>query len=162
VPPFCVRISDPIKLLEFYNHISQAKPELGTWIWSADGAGKGQLNYLMLTQDKTSTSSPSFLWKAKAFGIKDIPESKWEALSIDIDRAMAMAQQFSRSAVFIPIQYNSFQNASQNKTVQSRPGYVTIHNETSIIIAHGQPSFIEFVDSMISAYRTNVSFKPAM
>ena len=147
VPKLRVAAEDPREVLSLYNRLDS--PMLGQWRYEPsdaprNGPGTGtNMNVLMLVPDKnviTAKSAPSVI-KVKALALAGVPESKWEALAADIEVARRTGEDLT-------------QGASDTYKGTSR-----FQKESKVLIISGSEPFIETVESVIDAYRTNLQLE---
>jgi hypothetical protein len=121
-------------LVSLYNQLGEQKPELGRLIVKGDLT---KPSVVMFVPDKAATDSQPKV-KVKAFSIWGISDAERAKLREDIDRAQDEA-----------MQYASVRPGSSG--LRSLPGFVAIHNDTSLLVATGPESFVEMVESIVTA-----------
>lgn len=136
VPKLRVAAEDPREVLNLYNRLES--PTLGRWRFEPPSHLPGtNLNVLMLVPDKNATNAklePGI--KVKGIALAGVPEGKWEALIRDIEEAQAVAQQ-ARGAE------------------DAFAGSTRIQRDSKVLIVFGSDTYLEMVDSFVSAHRLN-------
>jgi hypothetical protein len=121
-------------LVSLYNQLGEQKPELGRLIVKGDLT---KPSVVMFVPDKAATDSKPKV-KVKAFSIWGISDAERAKLRENIDRAQDEA-----------MQYASVQPGSSG--LRGLLGTVAIHNDTSLLVAMGPESFVEMVESIVTA-----------
>jgi hypothetical protein len=132
------------ELVDFYNRLGEKKPELGMLVVEGGVSpftfvvGYLKPSVVMLVPDKASAQGQPQI-KVKAFSVRGVPEKDWDKLNEDI----AIAQDEGRF----------YAERQLRRSVQ--PGQVSLHKASSLLVATGPESYIEMVESIVSAYHTN-------
>ena len=122
-------------LVSLYNQLGEQKPELGRLIVKGDLT---KPSVVMFVPDKAATDTQPKV-KVKAFSIWGISDAERAKLQEDIDRAKKEA-----------LDYASRMRGSSG--LRGLEGTVAIHNDTSLLVATGPESFVEMVESIVTAY----------
>jgi hypothetical protein len=126
---------DPLTaLVSLYNQLGEQKPELGRLLVKGDMAKPA---VVMFVPDK-ATADSHLRVKVKAFSLWGISDTERVKLAQDIDRARDEAMAYAL-------------NVLGNSGVRNLEGTVSFHKETSILVARGSESFVEMVESIVSA-----------
>jgi len=131
-----VEIEPLAALVSLYNQLGEQKPELGHLLV------KGALNrpsVVMFVPDKAAADARPKI-TVKAFSIYGINDAEKVKLQQDIDRA---GEQALRYAMALP-------NFSGGRNLQ---GSVSIHDETSLLVATGPQPFVDMVESIVTAWQ---------
>ncbi|MGA2053337.1 MAG: hypothetical protein ABSH19_08500 [Opitutales bacterium] len=135
VPAFRIVVPEgPFDALNLYNRLSDNLPNLGKWFIQGDPY---KPDVLMLTPPKDAADSEKSAPRAQALPIADIPNDKWDAIGESIRRADLASQEFAGSLTF------------------HRSGQLLFQNDTKILVVIGPPSYIELVQSVVTAFRQN-------
>ena len=127
--------SEPLgALVSLYNQLGEKKTELGHLIVKGDLA---KPSVVMFVPDKAVTDTQARI-KVKAFSIYGINDAERAKLQEDIDRAKAEAMQFTS-------------RVRGSSGLRSLEGMVAIHNDTSLLVATGPESFVDMVESIVTA-----------
>jgi hypothetical protein len=122
------------QLVILYNQLGEQKPELGRLIVKGDLT---KPSVVMFVPDKAATDTQPKV-KVKAFSIWGITDPERAKLMEDIDRAKKEA-----------LDYASRLRGSSG--LRGLDGTVAIHNDTSLLVATGPESFVEMVESIVTA-----------
>jgi hypothetical protein len=123
-----------VALVSLYNQLGEQKPELGRLIVKGD---LSKPSVVMFVPDKAATDTQPKV-KVKAFSIWGISDAERAKLQEDIERAKKEA-----------LDYASRLRGSSG--LRSLEGNVAIHNDTSLLVATGPESFVEMVESIVTA-----------
>lgn len=127
-------------LIALYNRLGEVSSELGKLVVEGDLA---KPSVVMFAGGARSARAAI---KVKAFPLKGIPEKAWASLLEDINHASVVARAFS----------DQFQHDSGELDAALRfPDNVRIQASTSLLVANGSETFVEMVESMVSAYQAN-------
>jgi len=127
--------SEPLAgLVSLYNQLGEQKPELGRLIVKGDLT---KPSVVMFVPDKTATDTQPKV-KVKAFSIYGINDAERAKLHEDIDQAQREARIYAS-------------RLRGSSGLRSLEGTVAIHNETSLLVATGPESFVEMVESIVTA-----------
>jgi hypothetical protein len=121
-------------LVSLYNQLGEQKPELGRLIVKGDLT---KPSVVMFVPDKAVTDTQPKV-KVKAFSIWGISDAERAKLSRDVELAQAEA-----------LHYASHVRGSS--ALHSLEGTVAMHNDTSLLVATGPESFVEMVESIVTA-----------
>jgi len=121
-------------LVSLYNQLGEQKPELGRLIVKGDPT---KPSVVMFVPDKAVTDAQPKV-KVKAFSIYGINDAAKAALQEDINRAKKEATEYA----------SRLPGSSGHRGLE---GTVAIHNETSLLVATGPESFVEMVESIVTA-----------
>jgi hypothetical protein len=146
VPKLRVAAEEPKEVLHLYNRLQS--PALGQWRFEPENpaptsSGNGtNLNVLMLVPDKSvvTTKLERNLVKVKAVALGGVPEARWKRLADDID----VARKYSEE--------------KRNQEVGSA-GSIHFQQESKLLIVSGPESYIEMVESVVSAHRANAELE---
>ncbi len=131
-----------MRLIAFYNRMAQEKPELGKLFVDPEPIMSVKPSVVLLVPDKNSpTAKPEM--KVKAFALRGLPKTQWNEVVKDVMEAEDDTRQF---------------NAEMQARYGGRPdiqGSVRIHESTSLLVASGSESYVEMVESIVAAHRTN-------
>ena len=141
VPKLRVVANDPTEVLTLYNRLES--PTLGQWRFHANGEANTNMNVLMLVPDKSVAAAKleANPIKVKALALANIPEAKWDAVSKDIATAQDEAQRLSRS------------------TSEPYQGNCRFQRDSKVLIVSGPEAYIDMVDSVLAAHRTNAEIE---
>jgi hypothetical protein len=121
-------------VVSLYNQLGGQKPELGRLIVQG---GLTKPSVVMFVPDKALTDTQPKV-KVKAFSIYGINNAERAKLEEDIDRARKEAM-------------DSISHLRGSAGQRSLEGTVAIHKETSLLVATGPESFVEMVESIVTA-----------
>ena len=121
-------------LVSLYNQLGEQKPELGRLIVKGDPA---KPSVVMFVPDKAAADTQPKV-KVKAFSIYGINDAERAKLQEDIERAKQEAMNYA----------SSLRGSSGPRSLE---GTVAIHNETSLLVATGPESFVDMVESIVTA-----------
>jgi hypothetical protein len=128
--------NEPLKqLVSLYNQLGEQKPELGRLVVKGDLA---KPSVVMFVPDKAATDSQLKV-KVKAFSIWGISDAERAKLLEDIERSKKEA-----------LDYASRLRGSSG--LRGLEGTVAIHNDTSLLVATGPESFVDIVESIVTAF----------
>jgi hypothetical protein len=128
--------SGPLEaLVSLYNQLGEQKPELGRLIVKGDLT---RPSVVMFVPDKTATDTRLQV-KVKAFPIWGISDPARATLLEDIERSKKEA-----------LDYASRLRGSSG--LRGLEGTVAIHNDTSLLVATGPESFVDIVESIVTAF----------
>jgi len=138
VPPFNVFVQQPSDILNMYNELARDDESLGVWQWEGD---PGNPDSLMLDVPRARTPNRSGAdMKVKAFSVAGIHSTKWDALNNAIEEAAMRAQEYM---------------VRRHETVGGLEGICRIDSDSRVLVAIGQQSYIDMVESMVSSFATN-------
>jgi len=146
VPKLRVAADDPREVLTLYNRLES--PALGQWRFEPEGpaqnAASTNLNVLMLVPDKSAAAGKldRTVSKVKGIALANIPESKWETLTRDINEARAYGEVAAAKGVG-----NVFE------------GVFRFQRESKVLIVSGSEAYIEMVESLVAAHRMNAEIE---
>jgi hypothetical protein len=121
-------------LVSLYNQLGEQKPELGRLIVKGDLTKPSALMFVL---DKAATDTRLEV-EVKAFSIWGISDAERAKLREDIKRAQEEAQDYA-------VRMRS------SSGIRGLRGTVAIHNDTSLLVATGPESFVEMVESIVTA-----------
>ncbi len=122
-------------LVSLYNRLGEQRPELGRLVVEGDLA---KPSVVMFVPGKKATElQPEF--KIKAFSIKEIHKPEWKKLVQMVEMASEEARARSQT----------------REEAQMLQGDVRLHDDTSLLIAHGTPAYVDMVESVVAAFREN-------
>ena len=121
-------------LVSLYNQLGEQKPELGRLIVKGDLT---KPTVVMFVPNKALTDTPPKV-KVKAFSIYGINDAERAKLEDDIGRARKEAMEYA----------SRLRGSSGPRSLE---GTVAIHNETSLLVATGTESFVDMVESIVTA-----------
>ena len=121
-------------LVSLYNQLGEQKPELGRLIVKGDLT---KPSVVMFVPDKAATDTQPKV-KVKAFSIWGISDAERAKLQEDIERAKKEAMKYAS-------------RLRGSSGLRSLEGTVAIHNDTSLLVATGPESFVEMVESIVTA-----------
>lgn len=121
-------------LVSLYNQLGEQKPELGRLIVKGDLT---KPSVVMFVPDKAAADRQPKV-KVKAFSIYGISDPERVKLQEDIDRAREEAMKYAS-------------RLRGSSGLPSLEGTVAIHNDTSLLVATGPESFVEMVESIVTA-----------
>ena len=121
-------------LVSLYNQLGEQKPELGRLIVKGDLT---KPSVVMFVPDKALTDTQPKV-KVKAFSIWGINDAERAKLQEDIERAKQEAMNYASGL-------------RSSAGVRSLEGTVAIHNQTSLLVATGSESFVDMVESIVTA-----------
>jgi hypothetical protein len=124
-------------LVSLYNQLGEQKPELGRLIVKGDLA---KPSVVMFVPDKAAVEAQPKV-KVKAFSIWGVSDPARVTLLEDIERTKKEA-----------LDSASRQRGAQN--IRALEGTVAIHNDTSLLVATGPESFVDLVESIVTAFLT--------
>jgi len=137
VPKMRLTTENPAEPLVLYNRLGD--PFLERWVWEGAVDPGTNVQVLTLVPDKTiagTLQKPA--GRVKAVALAGVPESKWHALQEDIDQARKVG-------------------TLQNET--SIEGQIRIQPSSKVLIVSGSDDFIEMVESVVAAHRTNAELE---
>ena len=146
VPKLRVAAEDPREVLTLYNRLQS--PTLGQWRFEPDGTGQNapttNMNVLMLVPDKSVVASKieRSATKVKGVALAGVPQGTWEALIRDIDQARRYGEE-----------------AAARDSGDAFTGSIRIQRESKILIAAGSEPYLEMVESLVAAYRSNAEIE---
>jgi len=141
VPAFRIVVPEgPFDALNLYNRLSDNLPNLGKWFIQGDPY---KPDVLMLTPPKDAANSEKSAPRAQALPIADIPNDKWDAINESIRRADIASQEFAGSHEPHP------------------SGRLLFQDDSKILVVIGPPTFVELVDSVVTAFRDNAKIAVA-
>ena len=124
-------------LVGLYNQLGEQKPDLGRLIV------RGNLNkpsVVMFVPDKSVDDEQS-RFKVKAFSIYGCNEAEKGKLEEDIERAKMDAVAYA-------------EHVRGPTALHRLQGTISIHSDTSLLVATGSNSYVEMVESIVTAWRT--------
>jgi len=122
-------------LVSLYNQVGEQKPELGHLVVKGDLA---KPSVVMFVPNKAAPD-PRLEVKVKAFGIWGVSDAERTKLLEDIERAKREAFEYAFR----------LRGSSGSRGLE---GGVAIHNETSLLVATGPESFVDIVESIVTAF----------
>jgi hypothetical protein len=122
-------------LISLYNQLGEQKPELGRLVVKGDLA---KPSVVMFVPDKAATDTRLQV-KVKAFSIWGISDAERAKLLEDIERSKKEA-----------LDYASRLRGSSG--LRGLEGTVAVHNDTSLLVATGPESFVDIVESIVTAF----------
>jgi hypothetical protein len=140
VPKMRLTTDNPAEPLVLYNRLGD--PFLGRWVWEGQIDPATNAQVLALVPDKTvaSTMQKSGA-RVKAVALAGVPESRWSALREDIDAARKVGAQADKQSGIVP------------------EGEIRIQPASKVLIVSGSDDFIEMVESVVVAHRTNAELE---
>jgi hypothetical protein len=126
-----------VALVSLYNQLGEQKPELGHLVVKGDLT---KPSVVMFVPDKAATDSQLKV-KVKAFSIWGVSDAERANLLEDIERSKKEA-----------LNYASHLRGSSG--LRGLEGTVAIHNDTSLLVATGTESFVDIVESIVTAFLT--------
>jgi len=127
--------SGPLEaLVSLYNQLGEQKPELGRLIVKGDLT---KPSVVMFVPDKTATDTRHQV-KVKAFPVWGISDPAQATLLEDIERSRKEAMDYAR--------------LRGSSGLRGLEGTVAIHNDTSLLVATGPESFVDIVESIVTAF----------
>jgi hypothetical protein len=145
VPKLQVAAEDPRDVLKLYNRLQS--PTLGQWRYEptpeAQKESTTNLNVLMLDPDRSVVASKAEqnLTRIKGVPLAGVPFEKWSDLLRDIESAKAHGEDLAKTSGEV------------------LSGSVRIQRESKILIAAGSASYLEMVESLVLAHRTNAELE---
>jgi len=145
VPKLRVAADDPREVLTLYNRLQS--PTLGQWRFEPDGTNQNlpgtNMNVLMLVPDKSVAASKveRSATKVKGVALAGVPEAKWEALIRDIDTARKHGEESAKGSS------------------DTFGGTLHIQRDSKILIVAGSEAYLEMVESLVAAHRTNAEIE---
>ncbi len=139
VPKLQVAADDPREVLSVYNRLQS--PTLGQWRFEPENGLKTSgtnMNVLMLVPDKSVVAGKMDRMKVKALALAGVPEAKWAMLTRDLDQACEEGAKGAND-VF--------------------KGSVRIQRDSKVLIVSGSEAYIEMVESLVGAHRTNAEIE---
>ncbi len=146
VPKLRVAAEDPREVLTLYNRLQS--PTLGQWRFEPDVAAQKtpgtNMNVLMLVPDKSMVAGKMErnATKVKGVALGGVPEAKWEALLRDIDQAKVYGD-----------------DAASKGLGDAFVGSVRVQRDSKVLIVLGSEAYLEMVESLVSAHRTNAEIE---
>ena len=146
VPKLRVVADDPREVLTLYNRLES--PALGQWRFEPEGAAQNpsgtNMNVLMLVPDKTVAAAKMerTVTKVKGVALAGVPETKWEALTRDINEARPYGEEAAAKGVG-----DAFE------------GTFRFQRESKVLIVSGSEAYIELVESLVAAHRMNTEIE---
>jgi hypothetical protein len=122
-------------LISLYNQLGEQKPELGRLVVKGDLT---KPSVVMFVPDKAATDTRLQV-KVKAFSIWGISDAERAKLLEDIERSKKEA-----------LDYASRLRGSTG--LRGLEGTVAVHNDTSLLVATGPESFVDIVESIVTAF----------
>jgi hypothetical protein len=122
-------------LVSLYNQLGEQKPELGRLIVKGDPT---KPSVVMFVPDKAATDTQPKV-KVKAFSIWRISDPERAKLLEDIERSKKEA-----------LDYASRLRGSSG--LRGLEGTVAVHSDTSLLVATGPESFVDIVESIVTAF----------
>jgi hypothetical protein len=122
-------------LISLYNQLGEQKPELGRLIVKGDLT---KPSVVMFVPDKAATDTRLQV-RVKAFSIWGISDAERAKLLEDIERSKKEA-----------LEYASRLRGSSG--LRGLEGTVAVHNDTSLLVATGPESFVDIVESIVTAF----------
>ncbi len=136
IPPMRVEtpsVRDVQVIEKLYNSMGQGNPQLGQWHIEGN-IMKPWVVMLVPGKDSPGAQSRKAAFTTKAFSLKGLPGEEWKYVQDDIDRAQREAIEISRNPELMR-------------------GRVSLHRDTSILVAFGSESFVNLVDSIVAAHQ---------
>lgn len=130
-------------LIALYNRLGEVSPELGKLVVEGDLTKPSVVMFV----GGVKATVPEL--KVKAFPLKGISEKAWPSLQEDIARASDIAR--SRMDAYYDHQHVP---RDFNATVLFQ-GDVRINRNTSLLVATGSETYVEMVESTVTAYQAN-------
>jgi hypothetical protein len=132
----------PLKeIVRLYNKLGDEKTELGKLIVEPE-YNPANPSIVMFVPQKSPVRQPAEI-KVKAFPLRRILKEDWKKIREDILRASEEAMSFDGH---IGVKYG---------TRSTIVGDVGIHEDTSVLVAYGTPSFVDMVESIVAAHQAN-------
>jgi hypothetical protein len=125
-------------LVTLYNELGKRKPELGQLVIAG---GIEHPSVVMFVPDKAAAKTLPEL-KVRAFPLMGIAPKYWDRLEEDVAKAAADLAALSTAGL-------------SREQVARQKGYLTIHRDTSLLVAYGPDPFQVMVETFVSAYRAN-------
>jgi hypothetical protein len=122
-------------VISLYNQLGTQKPELGHLVVQG---GMAKPSVVMFVPDKSLTEARPKV-KVKAFSIWGISDPARDTLLEDIERTKKEALDSAERQ----------RGASRHRDLE---GTVAIHKDTSLLVATGPESFVDLVDSIVTAF----------
>jgi hypothetical protein len=135
VPKMRITTDNPEDALQVYNHLQD--PMLGEWRYEGPATNPSVLALVpdkQLALSKAGTAGA----KVKALALAGVPESRWKDLQEDVQVAREAGMETAR-----------------NLGGDTYAGNIHIQRESKILIASGSEGFIEMVESVVAAHRSN-------
>ncbi|PYJ03028.1 MAG: hypothetical protein DME25_13825, partial [Verrucomicrobia bacterium] len=129
-------IDQLVAVVSLYNQLGERKPELGRLIVQGDLT---KPFIVMFVPDKAVADTQPKV-KVKAFSIYGINGAERDQLRADIDRARGDATVYA----------SQLRGASGQRSLE---GTTAIHDETSLLVATGPDSFVDMVESIVTAWQ---------
>jgi hypothetical protein len=123
------------QLVTLYNQLGEQRPELGRLIVKGDMT---KPSVVMFVPDKTAMGAQPKV-KVKAFSIYGMNDAGKVRLEQDIGLAKEEAMKYA----------SRLRGASGPRSLE---GTVAIHNDTSLLVATGTDSFVDMVESIVTAW----------
>jgi hypothetical protein len=141
VPKLRVAAEDPREVLNLYNRLES--PTLGRWRFEPTQHIAGtNMNVLMLVPDKSVAAGKiEQSTKVKGIPLAGVPEAKWEALMRDIDEARAYGEHATKGSD------DAFE------------GSVRVQRDSKVMIVVGSGTYLDMVESLVSAHRMNAEIE---
>jgi hypothetical protein len=135
VPRMRIATDNPEDALKVYNHLQD--PMLGQWKY--DGPSR-EPSVLALVPDKEVALSRAAATgaKVKALGLAGVPKNQWKDLEKDVDVARDVAKRMT-----------------DQLGGERCEGGIYIQPDSKILIVSGSEGFIEMVESVVAAHRSN-------
>jgi len=146
VPKLRVVADDPREVLTLYNRLEN--PALGQWRFESEGAAQNapgtNMNVLMLVPDKSVAAAKMerTVTKVKGLALAGVPETKWEALTRDINEARSYGEAAAAKG-----EGDVFEGAFR------------FQRESKVLIVSGSEAYIELVESLVAAHRMNTEIE---
>jgi hypothetical protein len=126
------------RLVTLYNQLGEQKPELGRLIVKEGAQGDVTKPSVVMFVPGKTTADTQLKLKVKAFSIYGLRDTERAKLQEDIGLAKVQA-----------MQYAADQRGPSG--LRGLDGTVAIHNDTSLLLAMGPESFVEMVESIVTA-----------
>ncbi|HVV00574.1 MAG TPA: hypothetical protein VHH88_04380 [Verrucomicrobiae bacterium] len=138
VPKLRVAADDPKEVLKIYNGLDN--PELGQWRFEADAApGSTNLGVLALVPDKSIATArvERNATRVQALPLAGIPTNQWSKMTESIEQSITLASRLP---------------ATRGLELRGR---FQIQPDARILILAGPQIYLDAVESIVSAYRSN-------
>ena len=139
----CWAMAAIMALIALYNRLGEVSAELGKLVVEGDLTKPSVVMFV----GGVKATVPEL--KVKAFPLKGISEKAWPSLQEDIARASDIAR--SRMDAYYDHQHVP---RDFNATVLFQ-GDVRINRNTSLLVATGSETYVEMVESTVTAYQAN-------
>jgi hypothetical protein len=139
VPKMRIATDNPEDALKVYNHLQD--PMLGQWKYYSLSR---EPSVLALVPDKEVALSRAATTgaKVKALGLAGVPKNRWKELEKDVDVARDVGKLMT-----------------ERLGGDRCEGSISIQPESKVLIVSGSEGFIEMVESVVAAHRSNAQIE---